>query len=86
MSWECAKFLAIGFWCYVSLMLNQTFLVLQLLETCVKNCGKRFHVQVANKDFLHDIVKIIGPKNNPSEQVQEKVLSLIQVSRHMCIF
>ncbi|XP_064640380.1 TOM1-like protein 2 isoform X2 [Lineus longissimus] len=58
-----------------SLVLHYT---LTLLETCVKNCGKRFHVQVANKDFLHDIVKIIGPKNNPSEQVQEKVLSLIQ--------
>lgn len=54
----------------------------------MKNCGKRFHVQVANKDFLHDIVKIIGPKNNPSEQVQEKVLSLIQVGNflHVQVF
>ncbi|XP_067673323.1 target of Myb1 membrane trafficking protein-like isoform X3 [Haliotis asinina] len=48
------------------------------LETCVKNCGKRFHLQVANKDFLHELIKIIGPKNDPPQAVQEKVLSLIQ--------
>lgn len=51
---------------------------LTVLETCVKNCGKRFHVQVAHKDFLQDLVKIIGPKNDPPQVVQEKVLSLIQ--------
>ncbi|GAB1602488.1 target of Myb protein 1-like isoform X2 [Argonauta hians] len=49
-----------------------------LLETCVKNCGKRFHLQVANKEFLHELIKIIGPKNEPPPVVQEKVLSLIQ--------
>ncbi|CAI9717618.1 2,Target of Myb 1,TOM1 1 [Octopus vulgaris] len=49
-----------------------------LLETCVKNCGKRFHLQVANKEFLHELIKIIGPKNDPPPVVQEKVLSLIQ--------
>ncbi|XP_074647731.1 TOM1-like protein 2 isoform X2 [Tubulanus polymorphus] len=49
-----------------------------VLETAVKNCNKRFHVQVANKDFLQDLVKIIGPKNDPPQIVQEKVLSLIQ--------
>lgn len=25
---------------------------LTVLETCVKNCGRRFHVLVCNKDFL----------------------------------
>ncbi|XP_067928316.1 TOM1-like protein 2 isoform X2 [Watersipora subatra] len=51
---------------------------LVVLETCVKNCGKRFHIQVANKDFLHDLVKIIAPKNEPTVLVQEKILGLIQ--------
>ena len=46
----------------------------------MKNCGKRFHIQVANKDFLHELIKIIGPRNDPPQIVQEKVLSLIQVS------
>lgn len=45
----------------------------------MKNCGKRFHLQVASKDFLNELVKVIGPKNDPPQIVQEKVLSLIQV-------
>ncbi|CAG5121768.1 unnamed protein product, partial [Candidula unifasciata] len=51
---------------------------LTCIEACVKNCGRRFHIQVANKDFLHDLIKIIGPKNDPPLIVQEKVLSMIQ--------
>lgn len=55
-------------------------LSLQVLETCVKNCGHRFHVHVANRDFMDGVlVKIIAPKNNPPTIVQDKVLSLIQV-------
>ncbi|RUS90586.1 hypothetical protein EGW08_001674 [Elysia chlorotica] len=51
---------------------------LTCMESCVKNCGRRFHIQVANKDFLHDLIKIIGPKNDPPQVVQEKILSIIQ--------
>nr|XP_022314261.1 TOM1-like protein 2 isoform X1 [Crassostrea virginica] len=51
---------------------------LTCLETCVKNCGRRFHIQLANKDFLSDLIKVIGPKYDPPQAVQEKVLSLIQ--------
>lgn len=51
---------------------------LTVLETCVKNCGKSFHVLVCNKEFISELVKLIGPKNDPPTVVQEKVLSLIQ--------
>ncbi|CAN8030294.1 unnamed protein product [Ixodes persulcatus] len=51
---------------------------LTVLETCVKNCGRRFHLLVAQKDFVQELVKMIGPKNDPPTAVQEKVLSLIQ--------
>ncbi|KAL4241141.1 TOM1-like protein 2 [Mactra antiquata] len=51
---------------------------LTCLESCVKNCGRRFHIQVANKDFLNDMVKVIGPKYDPPQALQEKVLSMIQ--------
>ena len=55
---------------------------LQALETCVKNCGHRFHVQVATRDFIEGVlVKVISPKNNPPTIVQDKVLALIQVLR-----
>ncbi|KAL3875580.1 hypothetical protein ACJMK2_033518 [Sinanodonta woodiana] len=51
---------------------------LTCLETCVKNCGKRFHLHVITKDFLGDLIKVLGPKHDPPLAVQEKVLSMIQ--------
>ncbi|CAL1294762.1 unnamed protein product [Larinioides sclopetarius] len=51
---------------------------LTVLETCVKNCKRRFHLLVMQKDFILELVKLIGPKNDPPTAVQEKVLSLIQ--------
>ncbi|XP_052769884.1 target of Myb1 membrane trafficking protein-like isoform X2 [Mya arenaria] len=51
---------------------------LTCLETCVKNCGRRFHVFLASKDFLNDMVKVIGPKYDPPQALQEKVLNMIQ--------
>uniref|UniRef100_A0A8C3ARB4 Target of myb1 like 2 membrane trafficking protein n=1 Tax=Cyclopterus lumpus TaxID=8103 RepID=A0A8C3ARB4_CYCLU len=59
---------------------REVMLALTVLETCVKNCGHRFHVQVANRDFIDGVlVKIISPKTNPPTIVQDKVLALIQV-------
>ncbi|KAK7168310.1 hypothetical protein R3I94_002386 [Phoxinus phoxinus] len=58
---------------------REVMLALTVLETCVKNCGHRFHVHIANRDFIEGVmVKIIIPKNNPPAIVQEKVLALIQ--------
>uniref|UniRef100_A0A9J7ZEZ3 Target of myb1 like 2 membrane trafficking protein n=1 Tax=Cyprinus carpio carpio TaxID=630221 RepID=A0A9J7ZEZ3_CYPCA len=58
---------------------REVMLALTVLETCVKNCGHRFHVHVANRDFIEGVlVKIITPKTNPPAIVQDKVLSLIQ--------
>uniref|UniRef100_A0A672FJS3 Target of myb1 like 2 membrane trafficking protein n=1 Tax=Salarias fasciatus TaxID=181472 RepID=A0A672FJS3_SALFA len=58
---------------------REVMLALTVLETCVKNCGHRFHVQVATRDFIDGVlVKIISPKSNPPTIVQDKVLSLIQ--------
>ncbi|XP_061893290.1 TOM1-like protein 2 isoform X4 [Entelurus aequoreus] len=58
---------------------REVMLALTVLETCVKNCGHRFHAQVANRDFIDGVlVKIISPKTNPPTIVQDKVLSLIQ--------
>ncbi|XP_078048888.1 TOM1-like protein 2 isoform X2 [Augochlora pura] len=51
---------------------------LTVLETCVKNCGKCFHSLACSRDFVQELVQLIGPKNEPPTAVQEKVLSLIQ--------
>ncbi|XP_069509162.1 target of Myb1 membrane trafficking protein isoform X1 [Ambystoma mexicanum] len=58
---------------------HEVLLALTVLETCVKNCGHRFHSLVASQDFVENVmVRIILPKNNPPTVVQDKVLMLIQ--------
>lgn len=58
---------------------HEVVLALTVLETCVKNCGHRFHVLVASQDFVEGVlVRTILPKNNPPAVVHDKVLSLIQ--------
>ncbi|NXF87461.1 TOM1 protein, partial [Eubucco bourcierii] len=58
---------------------HEVMLALTVLETCVKNCGHRFHVLVSSQDFVESVlVRTILPKNNPPAIVHDKVLTLIQ--------
>ncbi|XP_061494967.1 target of Myb1 membrane trafficking protein isoform X2 [Rhineura floridana] len=58
---------------------HEVMLALTVLETCVKNCGHRFHMLVASQDFVEGVlVRTILPKNNPPTIVHDKVLTLIQ--------
>lgn len=50
-------------------------LALTLLETIIKNCGDIVHMHVAEKDLLHEMVKIVRKK--PDFHVKEKILVLI---------
>lgn len=50
-------------------------LALTLLETIVKNCGDIVHMHVAEKNVLHEMVKIARKK--PDTHVKEKILILI---------
>lgn len=36
--------------------------VFQLLETVIKNCGDILHMHVAERDILHEMVKIVKKK------------------------
>lgn len=53
-------------------------LTLTLLEALTKNCGRHFHLQIAQKDFLKDFQGVIALKNNPPVAIREKVLGMIQ--------
>jgi hypothetical protein len=57
---------------------HQINLALTVLETCVKNCGHRFHCKIAQKDFLAELTKVIQKKNNPPPLVRDRILGLIQ--------
>ncbi|CAJ1972331.1 unnamed protein product [Sphenostylis stenocarpa] len=50
-------------------------LALTLLETIIKNCGDIVHMHVAERDVLHDMVKIV--KKKPDIHVKEKILILV---------
>lgn len=34
----------------------------QVLETCMKSCGKRFHDEVGKFRFLNELIKVVSPK------------------------
>ncbi|XP_067354228.1 target of Myb1 membrane trafficking protein-like isoform X1 [Channa argus] len=58
---------------------KQIMLALTVLESCVKNCGHRFHVLVASQEFVEGVlVRCILPKYNPPTILQDRILSLIQ--------
>ncbi|XP_072348303.1 ADP-ribosylation factor-binding protein GGA1-like isoform X2 [Scyliorhinus torazame] len=53
---------------------------LTVLETCMKNCGKRFHNEVGKFRFLNELIKVVSPKylgTRASEKVKTKVLELM---------
>uniref|UniRef100_I3JNW5 Golgi associated, gamma adaptin ear containing, ARF binding protein 1 n=1 Tax=Oreochromis niloticus TaxID=8128 RepID=I3JNW5_ORENI len=53
---------------------------LLVLESCMKNCGKRFHSEVGKFRFLNELIKVVSPKylgTRSPEPVKKKVLELI---------
>ncbi|XP_056263776.1 target of Myb protein 1 isoform X1 [Pseudoliparis swirei] len=58
---------------------KEVMLTLTILETCVKNCGYKFHVLVTTRDFVEGVlVRSIIPKNNPPLVLHDRVLSIVQ--------
>ncbi|XP_056135793.1 ADP-ribosylation factor-binding protein GGA1-like [Lampris incognitus] len=53
---------------------------LMALETCMKNCGKRFHNEVGKFRFLNELIKVVSPKylgSRAPEPVKSKVLEMM---------
>ncbi|XP_029996108.1 target of Myb1 membrane trafficking protein isoform X4 [Sphaeramia orbicularis] len=58
---------------------KEVMLALTVLETCVKNCGYRFHILVTTRDFIEGVlVRSIIPRNNPPLVLHDRVLSIVQ--------
>lgn len=54
---------------------NVQLLSLTLLETMVKNCGDNVHVQIAERNILPEMIKIVKKKTDM--RVREKILILL---------
>ncbi|NXS66070.1 GGA2 protein, partial [Pandion haliaetus] len=53
---------------------------LTVLETCVNNCGERFHNEIAKFRFLNELIKVLSPKYYgtwSSEKVKSRVTEVI---------
>ncbi|XP_069510920.1 ADP-ribosylation factor-binding protein GGA3 isoform X2 [Ambystoma mexicanum] len=53
---------------------------LVVLEACMKNCGRRFHIEVGKFRFLNELIKVVSPKylgDRVSEKVKSKVVELL---------
>ncbi|XP_040003435.1 ADP-ribosylation factor-binding protein GGA1-like [Xiphias gladius] len=53
---------------------------LMVLETCMRNCGKRFHSEVGKFRFLNELIKVVSPKYlgaRAPETVKKKVLEMM---------
>lgn len=51
---------------------------LVLLDTLVKNCGRRLHLHIANRDFMCDLIKLVSPRDPTPQHIKDKVLTLIE--------
>ncbi|XP_013792297.2 hepatocyte growth factor-regulated tyrosine kinase substrate-like [Limulus polyphemus] len=53
---------------------------LQVLESCVKNCGAPFHQEITSRSFMEELRELI--KTTTNENVKNKILELIQTWAH----
>ncbi|XP_078457546.1 TOM1-like protein 2 [Lampetra fluviatilis] len=58
---------------------REVMLALTVLESCMKNCGHRFHVLAASRDFVEgSLVRLILPRSCPTPALRARVLRLLQ--------
>ncbi|KPM03590.1 hepatocyte growth factor-regulated tyrosine kinase substrate-like protein [Sarcoptes scabiei] len=59
---------------------NVQLMALQVLESCVKNCGSFFHIELATKEFMEEFHMIL--KNTIDNKVKNEILRLVQCWAH----
>eukprot|EP00116_Pleurobrachia_bachei_P019119 sb/3479381/ len=52
--------------------------ILILLDTLVKNCGRRFHLQMATREFMCDLIRLVSPRDPNPQHTKDRALTLIE--------
>ncbi|MEQ2202952.1 gamma adaptin ear containing, arf binding protein [Xenoophorus captivus] len=59
---------------------------LLVLETCMKNCGNRFHGEVGKFRFLNELIKVVSPKDQKRvEKVSKRVNAIQEVKESVSL-
>ncbi|CAL8330807.1 unnamed protein product [Lota lota] len=59
---------------------NEALQALTILEACMDNCGRRFHVEAGKFRFLNELIKVLIPKylgKWTSDRVKERVIEVL---------
>ncbi|XP_060921398.1 ADP-ribosylation factor-binding protein GGA3-like isoform X1 [Labrus mixtus] len=59
---------------------SSSWFCVQVLEACMKNCGRRFHNEVGKYRFLNELIKVVSPKymgDSAPEKVKLKIVEML---------
>uniref|UniRef100_A0A8C7YJ28 Golgi associated, gamma adaptin ear containing, ARF binding protein 3b n=1 Tax=Oryzias sinensis TaxID=183150 RepID=A0A8C7YJ28_9TELE len=85
--WEALQALTVGSRCHqahfcpkLTQPLMQIMCYVQVLEACMKNCGKRFHREVGRYRYLNELVKLVSPMYvgaSTPEKVKKRIIEML---------
>ncbi|XP_078807690.1 ADP-ribosylation factor-binding protein GGA3 isoform X2 [Oryzias latipes] len=85
--WEALQALTVGSSCHqahfcpkLTQPSMQIMCYVQVLEACMKNCGKRFHREIGRYRYLNELVKLVSPMYvgaSTPEKVKKRIIEML---------
>lgn len=58
------------------------FILFQLVDALVNNCGKKFHLEVCSRDFEVELRRLVNEKTTPHTKISDRTRQLIKKWAH----